>query len=304
MSQRERHLDGRRNPGGRARVPLRLAGVTALAACASAHGGIVDINGGTSWNGWTSIGSSRTNGVWMSGQTSRNFNIYATMFTLEAAQTVGGDRLADGSVGNGVSYTGDSQTSLFSGSWHAGDRIVGVGLRYTDASLLRSFYFMVDWTGDGLRAATSVGSGDGGFSPDKGDISIYAPQLSTSDRFRASRYTIAHGPIREGGASTTPYGTTPTTASPARGFAVLANGSSNAAISTQFFVNLDAIGRSNGGAGFGEGAFGPTTKLGITEAASPLDFTQQTFSIPSAGAIALLGAALLAPMRAPTRRRG
>ena len=303
MSHTERHRDGQRMPGGRNRLPRSLATLSVLATSAAAHGGLVDINGGTSWNGWTSIGNSRTNGVWMRGSTWRDYDIYATMFTLEATQTVGGTRVADGAAGNGVSYTGDTQASLFSGSWRAGDRIVGVGLRYSDASQLRIFVLMVDWAGDSMRAASTVGATDGGYGANTGDLSIVALESSGSERFRASQYSIANGVIGSGGNSVMPYGTTATTASPARGFAVLANGSTSAAISAQFFVNLDAIARSNGGATFGEGMFGPTTKLGLTEAESSFHFSQQTFSVPTPAAMALVGGALLAPMRNSTRRR-
>jgi hypothetical protein len=274
-----------------------------MAACATAHGGLVDINGGSSWSGWTSIGNSRTNGVWMSGSTTRDYSIFATMFTLEASQTVGGTRLADSALGNGVSYTGDTQASLFTGSWRAGDRIIGVGLRYNDASVLRTFFFMVDWAGDSMRPGSSVGASDGLYGANTGDISIMSPETTDPERFRAKQYSIANGVIGSGGTSVTPYGTNATAASPARGFAVLANGSMSAAVSTQFFVNLDAIVRSNGGVGFGEGKFGAATKLGLTESESGFVFSQQTFAIPSAGAMALLGAACLAPMRGRSRRR-
>lgn len=290
-------------PGGRARLQLCAAKISALATCAAAHGGLVDINGGNSWSGWNSIGNSRTNGMWMSGSTTRNYSIYATMFTLEASQTVGGSRIADGAAGDGVGYTGDSQSSLFSGSWRVGDRIAGVGLRYADASQLRMFFFMVDWTGDSMRAASSVGAADGKYGANTGDVSIRSPESASAERFRAKQYSIANGVIGSGGSAVTPYGTTATTDSPGRGFAVLANGSASAAISAQFFINLDAIARSNDGATFGEGVFGPTTKLGLTEAESSSIFSQQTFSVPTPGAMALFALAVLTPAHARSRRR-
>ena len=220
----------------------------------------------------------------MSGSTTRNYTIYSATFTLESNQTVGGTRVADGAAGDGMSYTGDTQASLFDGSWRAGDRIVGVGLRYNDASVLRIFYFMVDWAGDSMRAASTVGATDGGYGANTGDISIASPATIDAERFRAKQYSIANGVIGSGGTSVTPYGTNATTASPARGFALLANGSTNAAVGAQFFINLDAIARSNGGAGFGEGLLGPQTKLGLTEAESSFLFTQQTFPVPAPGA--------------------
>jgi hypothetical protein len=67
--------------------------------------------------------------------------------------------------------------------------------------------------------------------------------------------------------------------------------------------SLDAIARSNGGATFGEGVFGPTTKLGLTEAESSSIFSQQTFSVPTPGAMALFALAVLTPAHARSRRR-
>ena len=303
MNHGNRHDDGRRIPGGRARIQRGVLALVTLATCTVAHAGVVDIDGGRSWNGWTTVGNSRTAGVWMSGSTTRNYTIYSAAFTLESNQTVGGTRVADGAAGDGMSYTGDTQASLFDGSWRAGDRIVGVGLRYNDASVLRSFYFMVDWAGDSMRAASTVGATDGGYGANTGDISIASPATLDAERFRAKQYSIANGVIGSGGTSVTPYGTNATTASPARGFALLANGSTNAAVGAQFFINLDAIARSNGGAGFGEGLLGPQTKLGLTEAESGFLFTQQTFPVPAPGALMLAGLTMLAPTRARVRHR-
>ncbi|MEY3142860.1 MAG: hypothetical protein RLY21_1353 [Planctomycetota bacterium] len=285
------------------RLHRSVAALAALATGAIAHAGLVDINGGSSWNGWTSVGNSRTAGMWVKGSTTRDYNIYSTLFTLEAAQTVGGNRLNDGAGGSGTAYTGDTQASLFSGSWMAGDRIVGVGLQYVGTARLSTIWVHVDWTGDSIQAASSVGASDGAYRASAGDLSIYSLGGSGNERFRSKQYSVFTGPSDGSNNFSTPYGMSATTASPARSFAVLANGSTAAATSAQYFINLDAIARSNGGAGHGEGLLGPTTKLGFMEADSSWNLTQQVFSIPSAGAMALLGAALLAPMRKPTRRR-
>jgi hypothetical protein len=71
--------------------------------------------------------------------------------------------------------------------------------------------------------------------------------------------------------------------------------------SVQYFVNIDAILRSNGGATFGDGDFGPNTRFGFWEGNSGTgNFSQQIFAIPAPGALALLGLAGLAGAR---RRR-
>jgi hypothetical protein len=282
---------------------LHLAAASALVACVSAHGDIVDINGGTSWGGWTSMGNSRTAGMWVKGSTTRDYNLYSTLFTLEASQTVGGSRLGDGTAGNGSAYTGDSQTSLFSGSWKAGDRILGVGLKYAGNAQLSTIWVHVDWAGDSIMAASSVGAGDGVYSANAGDLSVYSLGGSGGERFRSKQYSIFTAPSDGSNNFIAPYGTTATTASPARSFAVLGSGSTATAVSAQYFINLNAIARSNDGATFGEGLLGPSTKVGFMEADSNWNLTQQVFSIPTSGALTLLGLSLFVPFAPKARRR-
>jgi hypothetical protein len=59
----------------------------------------------------------------------------------------------------------------------------------------------------------------------------------------------------------------------------------------QYFLNIDAVLRSNGGLTYGDGDFGPTTRFGFWEGQSGTNFTHQIFSIPAPGAVALLGVA-------------
>lgn len=290
-------------PGGRARLPFCVAKLSALATCAIAHGGLVDINGGTSWNGWTSVGNSRTVGMWVKGSTARDYNIYSALFTLEAGQTVGGNRLADGAGGTGAAYTGDTQASLFSGSWRAGDRIVGVGLQYSGAARLSNIWVHVDWAGDSIEAASSVGASDGLYRANAGDLSIYSLGGSAAERFRAKQYSVFTAASDGSNNFINPYGVNATPDSPSRGFAVLASGSTAAATSAQYFINLDAIGRSNGGAGHGEGLLGPSTRVGFMEADANWNLTQQVFQLPTPGALALIGISLVAPLAPRSRRR-
>jgi hypothetical protein len=304
MSHIERHRDGRRIPGGTGRLHRSAAALSALASCAIAHAGIVDINGGTSWNGWTSVGNSRTAGMWVKGSTTRDYNIYSALFTLEEGQTVGGSRVSDGAGGTGTAYSGDTQASLFSGSWKAGDRIVGVGLQYSGAASLATIWVHVDWAGDSIQAASSVGASDGAYGANAGDLSVFSLGGSGNERFRSKQYSVFTGPSDGGSNFITPFGMNATTASPARSFAVLASGSAASATSAQYFINLDAIARSNGGAGNGEGLLGPSTKVGFMEADSSWNLSQQVFSVPTPGAIALIGASLVPLARLRSRRRG
>jgi hypothetical protein len=286
---------------------LALVASLALAGTASAQS--VDINGGNSWSGWNSVGNSQTSGIWVKGSTTRTFEIYSTYFVLSAGQTVGGTRVADGAAGNGTGYTGDTAASLFSGSWQAGDRIVGMGVEYTGTTRGSTFFFHRDAGGNNIAAASSFGASDGVFSHDVGDSSSYMSPESNTNRGRVRQYSVWNGFSQNGspeeGNFIVPFGNVPTLAMPTRSFTVLDSGSMNRVTSAQFFINIDAILRSNGGMTFGDGDFGPNTRFGFwegdqTSGWNGTQFTQQIFAIPAPGALALLGLAGLSGAR---RRR-
>jgi len=286
-----------------------LSITAALALAGTAFAQTVDINGGNSWAGWNSVGNSQTSGIWVKGSTSRTFEIYSTYFILGAGQAVGGARIADGSAGNGSGYTGDTAASLFSGSWQAGDRIIGMGVQYTGATRGSTFFFHTDAGGNNILAASSFGASDGVHSHDVGDTSSYMSPETNANRGRVRQYSIWEGFSPDGspesGNFIVPYGNVPTLAMPTRSFTVLDNGSMNRVTSAQFLLNIDAILRSNGGATFGDGDFGLDTRFGFWEGDQTAgwngtQFTQQIFAIPAPGALALLGLAGLAGAR---RRR-
>ena len=280
---------------------LSLAATLALAGTASAQ--TVDINGGNSWNGWNSVGNSQTSGLWVTGATNRTYNIFRTYFVLGAGQTVGGTRLADGTAGDGTGYTGDTAASLLSGSWQAGDRIVGMGIQYTGSTRGSQFFFHTDTGGNNIQAASSFGAGDGVLSFDSGDTSSFISANFNPYRGQVRQYSIWNGFSPDGspgnGNYITPYGVVPSLAMPTRSFTVLDSGSVSNSKSIQFFMNIDAILRANGGATYGDGDFGLATRFGFMEQQGG-EVTQQIFAIPAPGALALLGLAGLAGAR---RRR-
>ena len=281
----------------------------ALVAGAAAHAQVVDINGGNSWAGWNSVGNSQTSGLWVKGSTTRTYDMYSTYFVLSAGQVVGGTRIANGAAGDGVGYTGDTDGSLFSGAWQAGDRIVGMGIQYTGATRGSTFFFHRDAGGNNIFAASSFGANDGVFSHDAGDSSSYMTTIAGNPRGQVRQYSVWNGFSQNGspqeGNFIVPYGNMPSPAFPTRSFAVLGNGSTNQVTSAQFFLNIDAILRSNGGATFGDGDFSLDTRFGFWEGDQTTgwngtQFTQQIVAIPAPGAFALLGFAGLAGAR---RRR-
>jgi hypothetical protein len=280
--------------------------VTAIAAftglgASIASAATIDINGGNSWTGWNSVGNSQTSGIWVFGSTTRTFNIYSSSFVLSASQTIGGTRLADGSAGNGTSYTGDTGSSLFTDGWQAGDRIVGIGIRYTGTSRGNTFFFHTDSGGNNIAAASSVGAGDGQFGFDVGDTSSYMITYQNDwTRGKVRQYSIFNGYSSNGGSNfIAPYGTMPSLQMPTRSFAVLDSGSVDAVKSVQFFINVDAVLRSNGGLGYGEGNFlAPSTRFAFLEMGAD-GYTEQVFAIPAQGSVALLslGGVLVARRR-------
>jgi hypothetical protein len=295
---------------------LITIGALALAASAGSAFAGVDINGGSSWSGWNSVGNSQTSGTWVKGSTTRTYNIYSTSFVLNAGQTVGGSRIANGVAGDGVGYTGETADSLFSGAWQAGDRIVGMGIQYTGSTRGSTFFFHRDAGGNNIAAASSFGANKGLFSHDVGDSSSYMTTLAGNPRGQVRNYAVWNGFSQNGspeeGNVTSPYswnanplfGPTPFPDFPTRSFAVLDNGSMDLTKSVQYFVNYDAILRSNGGLTFGDGDFGPNTRFGFWEGHVG-EFSQQIFTVsiipnPSPVAMALLGLAGLAGAR---RRR-
>jgi hypothetical protein len=260
-----------------------LAVVAVLASAGVASADLIDINGGTSWSGWNSVGNAQTSGIWVTGSTNRTFNIYSRSFVLSSSQSVGGTRLTDGSTGNGSGYTGDAASSLFSGSWQAGDRIMGIGIGYTGTTRGSTFFFHTDRGGNNITAASSFGAGDGVLSFGAGDSSSYVlTSQNDSSRGRVRQYSVFNGDSATGGDNfTAPYGTSPSGLMPVRSFAVLDSGSASSVTSIQFFINIDAVLRQNGGLGYGEGdLLSPSTRFGFFEAGST-GYSEQIFSIPN-----------------------
>jgi hypothetical protein len=276
-----------------------LAGSTLGVKLASAQ--IIDINGGNSWGGWKSVGNSQTSGIWVVGNTNRTFNIYSSSFVLGAGQSIGGTRLPDGSTGNGSSYSGDTSTSLFNDSWRAGDRIMGIGIGYTGTTRGNTFFFHTDKGGNNIIPASSFGAGNGKLTFDAGDTSSYLlTNYNDSSRARVRQYSVFNGFSADGGSNyTIPYGQSPTTLMPVRSFAVLDSGSTNVK-SIQFFINADAVLRSNGGVGFGESDItATTTNFGFFEGGATGN-SEQVFriaAVPEPASMIVLGAGAFALLR-------
>jgi hypothetical protein len=154
-------------------MAMAISGYKQLMACVGAFLALlmgaaqatpIDINGGTSWAGWELRGNSNDQGIWASGSTTVNYQIYTATFRLDAAQSATG---ANTKIGGAPAGPMDLS------GWTAGERVLGVGINAV--SDLGAFNDSLDrWSnlpfinfdfGNGCyNAASSVGGTDGSAS--------------------------------------------------------------------------------------------------------------------------------------------
>ncbi len=111
----------------------------------------IDINGGTSWQGWQLRGQSTDLGIYGEGSTSNVFEIYTTVFSFNNNTVTGNP-------------AGSSGFTTSTGAFQNGNRILGVGIRQisgiNDAGN-GSGIVRFDVNNNSYRAASSVGGTDG-----------------------------------------------------------------------------------------------------------------------------------------------
>lgn len=119
----------------------------------------VDINGGSSWAGWTSLGQSDQLGVYGSGSTTAVYEIYTTSFLFNN-NTVTGSPVGGGPTGG---PTGFGTGAFSSGAFANGNAILGIGVRVISGGSLTGFTPTVrfDLNANSYAPATSVGGSDG-----------------------------------------------------------------------------------------------------------------------------------------------
>lgn len=176
------------------RLPLRRIAVAALivTACMSSSAFGVDINGGSSWSGWTSRGASNQLGIYGSGSTTNVYEVYSTEFTFS------NDAVSGGAVGGGPTggATGFGTGAFSTGAFASGHQILGVGVRVVSGGSISGFTPTVrfDLDGDSFQAATSVGGADGRTSftswSESGD---YTVQFEGANSWRGGTLTMQAG---------------------------------------------------------------------------------------------------------------
>jgi hypothetical protein len=119
----------------------------------------VDINGGSSWDGWSLRGNSLDVGIWASGSTTRDYDLYTTVFSFDN----------NAITGNPVQVKAPDAPSGFAagtfspGAFANGNLILGIGLKMNDAnaSAIGTTYLNFGIGGNNYQAASSLGGTDG-----------------------------------------------------------------------------------------------------------------------------------------------
>ena len=76
-----------------------VGGVLAMASAGAALAAPVDINGGTSWGGWTSKGQSNQLGVYAGGSENAVYEVYSTAFSFNNNSVAGSGAVGGGPTG-------------------------------------------------------------------------------------------------------------------------------------------------------------------------------------------------------------
>jgi hypothetical protein len=131
----------------------------AMTVAGTAHSAGIDINGGSSWGGWTSQGLSNSLGVYGSGSTTAVYETYTTVFSFD------NDSVSGGATGGGPTggVTGFGTGAFSTGSFTNGNSILGIGVRVVSGGSITGFTPTVrfDRDADSYLAATSIGGADG-----------------------------------------------------------------------------------------------------------------------------------------------
>jgi hypothetical protein len=70
-----------------------LLAVSTLALTSASALASIDINGGSSWGGWSHRGNSRDVGIWGAQSTTRSYELYTTVFTFNNDAVTGGTQV-------------------------------------------------------------------------------------------------------------------------------------------------------------------------------------------------------------------
>lgn len=138
-----------------------VLGLAILLGGSSAFGEGVDINGGTSWNGWTHRGNSLDVGIWGTGSIARSYELYTTTFTFNNNTF---DPSSGGTQVNANNTpTGFAAGTFSTGAFANGHTILGIGLDLNGSAKAAGGLTFVSFGlhGGEWKAASSLGASDG-----------------------------------------------------------------------------------------------------------------------------------------------
>jgi hypothetical protein len=146
---------------------LRWTAVLALAAMALSQGipsrtasaSPIVVDGGSSWVGWALRGNSRDVGIWRAGSTTRNYDLYTTVFYFDNNQITGNPV----QVKAPSAPSGFNQGTFSQGAFTNGNVILGIGLKMKDnnSSAIGQTFLNFGIGTNNYQAASSLGGTDG-----------------------------------------------------------------------------------------------------------------------------------------------
>jgi len=148
-------------PGSRRTTILAFAaiGMSWFVTSKTASAAPVDINGGSSWDGWSLRGNSLDVGIWASGSTTRDYDLYTTVFSFDNNAITGNPV----QVKAPDAPTGFAAGTFSPGAFANGNVILGIGLKMNDAnaSAIGTTFLNFGIGGNNYQAASSLGGTDG-----------------------------------------------------------------------------------------------------------------------------------------------
>ena len=125
----------------------------------TASAGAIDINGGSSWGGWELRGNSRDVGIWAKDSTTRDYDLYTTVFFFDNNAITG----SPVQVKAPSAPAGFAAGSFSAGAFANGNTILGVGLKMKDnnARAIGTTFLNFGIGGNNYQAASSLGGTDG-----------------------------------------------------------------------------------------------------------------------------------------------
>jgi len=117
------------------------------------------VDGGTSWVGWSLRGNSRDVGIWAKDGTTRDFDLYTTVFYFDNNQITGNPV----QVKTGGAPSGFNQGTNSQGAFTNGNVILGIGLKMKDnnSSAIGQTFLNFGIGNNNYQAASSLGGTDG-----------------------------------------------------------------------------------------------------------------------------------------------